>query len=358
MARRRKEKKKILSTLFVILLVIAAIGYGLYYFGIIGKDDIKKIKPKEPELQILDLKSNSRPFAVMIDNVAQARPHSGLDKAYLVYEVIVEGNLTRLMAVFRDVDVDEIGPIRSARPYFVDYALENDVIYVHHGRSPQALKEIKKYNVNDLEGLYNPSGMFWRDKNRYAPHNSYTSTDGIKKAIEKKEYRNTSKQSDWKLLNYSAKAIDLSKKDGAISADKVVVNFSSGIYAGFEYNSSEKKYYRFQNGNKHMDRKGFQYSTKNIIVLTDIYNYTIDRRKGRQEIENVGDGKGYFISNGYAVPITWEKTAEDEQTVYKYLNGKEIVVNDGSTYIEIQPKGRKIEITPGEEVSTTSTTKE
>ena len=176
--RRKNKKGKVLKVLFTLLLVLGAIGYGLYYFGIIGDDGIKK--EKEPELKILDLDSNTRPYAVMIDNVAQARPHSGLDKAYLVYEIIVEGNLTRLMAVFRDVKVDEIGPIRSARPYFVDYVLENDAIYVHHGRSPQAKEQIDEYDVEDLEGLFNPAGMFWRDQNRYAPHNSYTSTDGIK----------------------------------------------------------------------------------------------------------------------------------------------------------------------------------
>lgn len=356
MAKRRIKKGKVVKVLFILLIVIGIIGYGLYYFGIIGKDDIKKIK--EPELKILDMNSNSRPYAVMIDNVAQARPHSGLDKAYLVYEVIVEGNLTRLMAVFRDVDVSEIGPVRSARPYFIDYALENDVIYVHHGRSPQAKAQLKEYDVDDLEGLYNPAGMFWRDNNRYAPHNSYTSTDGIKDGIEKEEYRDTSKKSDWLLLKYSARPIDLSEKEGAISANKVVVNFSSSVYATFEYNKEENKYYRFQNGNKHMDRKGFQYTSKNIIVLTGIRNYTIDSKKGRQEIDNEGTGKGYFISNGWAVPITWEKDAEDEQTVYKYANGKEIVVNDGNTYIEIQPKGKDLEITPGEKKQTTSTTEE
>lgn len=354
MARRRKIKKgKVFKVIFILILVAGALYFLLDYLGYIGKDNIKKIK--EPELKILDMNSKSRPYAVMIDNVAQARPHSGLDKSYLVYEIIVEGNLTRLMAVFRDRDVDEIGPVRSARPYFIDYALENDAIYVHHGRSPQAKAQLKKYDVDDLEGLYNPAGMFWRDRNRYAPHNSYTSTDGIKDGIKKEGYRDTSKKKDWLLLKYSAKEIDLSKIEGAISADKVVANFSSGIYASFEYNADKKRYYRFQNGNKHMDREGFQYSTKNIIVVMGIRNYTIDSRKGRQEIENVGTGKGYFISNGWALPITWEKESEDEQTVYRYNNGKEIVVNDGNTYIEIQPKGKDIEITPGEKVSTTET---
>ena len=149
------------------------------------------------------------------------------------------------------------------------------------------------------------------------------------------------------LLKYSAKSIDLSEKEGAISADKVIASFSPGVYAQYEYSKDENKYYRFQNGKKHMDRKGFQYSVKNIIVVENIRNWTIDSRKGRQEIENVGTGNGYFISNGWAVPITWEKPAEDEKTVYKYKDGKEIVVNDGNTFIEITPKGKKTEITPG-----------
>lgn len=345
--KRRKRRKK---TIIFLLLVLAIFG-GLYYFGIIGKEDIPVLK-KEKKLKILDLDSRTRPYAVMIDNVGDAKPQSGLDKAYLTYEIVVEGGLTRLMAVFKDVDVSEIGPVRSARHYFIDYALENDAIFVHHGRSPQALKRISEYDVDDLEGLYNPSNMFWRDNNRYAPHNSYTSTSGIKKAISDKEIEKNS--DDWLLLNYSVKEIDLSKKENAKKADKIIINFSNSSYTTLEYDKDKKVYNRSENGKPHMDKNGTQYTTKNIIIVTGVKNYTIDYKTGRQDITNVGTGEGYFITNGYATLIEWEKNDIDTKTRYTYKNGKEIKVNDGNTYIEIQPLGQSLNITALEQSSASS----
>lgn len=354
MAKRNKKSrkgKKAIKIILVLLILACLTLFLLFHFGILGKEDLPLPKKKEPtqKLKILDLDSKTRPYAVMIDNVKGAKPQSGLDKAYLVYEIVVEGGLTRLMAVFKDVDVNEIGPVRSARHYFVDYAMENDAIFVHHGRSPQALEQINKYDVDDLEGLYNPSKIFWRDKNRAAPHNSYTSSSGIEKAIKDKNYDNES--DDWLLLNYSVKKIDLSKKDGAQKADKVVVHFSDNVYSTMEYDSEKELYYRYENGVEHSDRNGTQYTVKNIIVVEGIRNYTIETTKNRQEIENIGSGEGHFISNGYAVPITWEKKSETSKTVYKYLNGNEIKVNDGNTYIELQPYGKTLEIVSNETTS-------
>ena len=348
---KKGRGKKVALIIFILLLLAAITVFLLYYFGIIGKKE-ESVKKEEPKLQILDLDSKTRPYAVMIDNVGDAKPQSGLDKAYLTYEIIVEGGLTRLMAVFKDVDVEEIGPVRSARHYFVDYALENDAIFVHHGRSPQALEEINEYNVDNLEGLYDPADMFWRDSSRSAPHNSYTSTDGIKKAIEEEGYEEES--DDWLLLNYSVKAINLNKRENAEKADEVVIRFSDSTYTTMEYDSENKVYLRYENGRAHTDRSGKQYTTKNIIVVRGVRNYTIDSSTSRQEIDNIGSGEGYFITNGYAVPITWEKDSTSSKTVYRYENGKEIKVNDGNTYIEIQPLNQEIEITGVEEESTST----
>ena len=349
--KRKGKGKKVLKVFLILILLALVTLFLLYYFGVIGKDE--KIVKEEEKLKILDLDSKTRPYAVMIDNVGDAKPQSGLNKAYLTYEIVVEGGLTRLMAVFKDVDVSEIGPVRSARHYFVDYALENDAIFVHHGRSPQALEEINEYDVDDLEGLYNPADMFWRDNTRYAPHNSYTSTDGIKKGIKEKAYENES--DDWLLLNYSVKPINLSKKEGALKADTVYIKFSNSSSTTMEYDKENKVYKRYENSSLHVDRNGEAYTTKNIIIVCGVRNYTIDSSTSRQEIENIGNGEGYFITNGYAVPITWEKTSTSSKTVYKYKNGKEIKVNDGNTYIEIQPENQDLKIEGNEEESSSST---
>ena len=111
-------------------------------------------------------KSDSRPFAVMIDNDGEAsRPHAGLEDAYLLYEMYVEGNATRIMALFKDVDTAKIGPVRSSRHYFLDYALENDAIYVHYGWSPKAQNDIPALGVNNINGvLGSDGGVFWRER--------------------------------------------------------------------------------------------------------------------------------------------------------------------------------------------------
>ena len=139
------------SKIIVLLLLI-----GLFLTGCGKKEESDTKKPSNDNqnqtdvknLKIVDANSKSRPYAVMINNISVARPlQSGLQDAYLMYEIIVEGGETRLMALFKGADVDKIGPVRSARHYFIDYAMENDAIYVHFGQSPQAQSDIKKYSI-------------------------------------------------------------------------------------------------------------------------------------------------------------------------------------------------------------------
>ena len=157
----------------------------------------------------------------------------------------------------------------------------------------------------------------------------------------KRGTRNTTTQKN--LLNYSIDEIDLSKLDGAVSANNIDITFSASKRTSFIYDSINKVYKRYQNDLEHIDyvtKK--QYTTKNIITY-QVRNSSYDSY-GRQELDNIGSGNGYYISNGYAVPITWEKKNRSSQTIYKYLDGKEITVNDGNTHILIQPKNKKLNI--------------
>ena len=239
------------------------------------------------------------------------------------------------------------GSYQSARHYFLDYAMENDAIYVHHGRSPQALEDIENYNIDNIEGLYDEDG-FWRDKtlNKAYEHTSFTNIEKINTVIKEKGYRTTT-DTDL-LLNYSAKEIDLSKKENSIKADKISIEYSSYQTTYYEYDEENKVYLRSMDDEPHVDAiTGKQYTTKNIITY-QVKNRTIDST-GRQDLDNVGSGEGYYISNGYAVPITWEKASRSSQTVYKYMDGTEIDVNDGVTWIQIQPVGKELGIEAFEE---------
>lgn len=296
------------------------------------------------KIQVVDLDSKSRPIAIMINNHKSAQPYqTGLNDAYIVYEIIVEGGITRLMAVFKDSTLANVGTIRSSRSYYLDYVLENDAIYVHFGGSDQALAEIPKFGINNLNGMVD--SFYWRENFPVATeHTVYSSMEKINNTINKKGYRTTSDKD--LLLNYSADEIDLSKMENSVKADNVKIVYSNYQTNDFIYDETNKVYVRKSNGTVRKDYiSGENFTAKNIITY-QVKNYTSSTQGyGRQEIDNIGSGEGYYISNGYAVKIKWEKNSRSGQTTYKYLDGTEITVNDGNTYIQIQPSGQKLEIT-------------
>jgi len=346
----RKLKKNKLVVLLLFLAIIFGIGFGV---NSLFKDNPKfnnlldiLTRPIRPEkkLQIIDLESTTRPVGVMIDNHEDAWPHAGLNHAYLVYEIIVEGGYTRLFALFKDTNPEMIGPVRSLRHYYIDYALENDAVLVRFGNSPKAQSDVNSLKVANFDGLVNPGNMFWRDSSlTYAPHNAFTSMANIREQMSKKGYE---KDVTDTLLNYSVDKIDLSKMDNSKKASNISIKYSYAQTSSYVYNEETESYLRSMNNTPHKDRiTGEQYSVKNIIVINvKNYNLTDPENKGRQELDNIGTGDGYYISNGYAVPIKYEKTSRSSKTKYMYLNGEEIEVNDGNTYIQIQPLNQTLTI--------------
>ena len=308
------------------------------------KDNVKEETPTK-KLQILDLDSNSRSYAVMINNHSAARlNHAGLQDAYLIYEIIVEGGLTRYMAVFKDQDTAKIGSVRSSRHYFLDYAMENDAIYVHWGWSPQAQSDISKYQINNINGLTWEGTYFYRDKslNVSREHTGFTTMEMLKKGATRLGYRTTS--SEKPLLNYEVDEIDNSNLT-TIPATTVTIKYSSSITDKYVYDSENKVYKRYVNNKEHVDdvtKK--QYTFKNIITYQVANSKIGGDDKGRQELSNIGKGTGYYISNGVAVKINWEKTSRDAKTVYTYEDRTPLKVNDGNTFIQIQPKNQTLKI--------------
>ena len=345
-------KKKILMILFVLIIIAGAIFYFLNFSP--KKEEIKdKIndiieeKPK-PTLKIVDESSYTRPIAVMINNHNQARPyHSGLQDAYIVYEAIVEGGITRMMAVFKDQTTARIGSVRSSRHYFLDYALENDAIYVHFGWSPQAENDIRSLGVNNINGLYD--NAFWRDYNLPVnyEHKAVTSIQKINEVINQKGYRkeyNSKNVQDELSLKYSIDEIHINESEDSVVANNVSIPYSYYMTSSYTYDATNNYYLRYANGVAHKDYiTGEQYHFKNIII-EKVENYTIDSY-GRQSLNNIGTGTGYFITNGYARPITWEKASRSSKTVFKYLDGTPVIVNDGNTFIQIEPITQTTSIT-------------
>lgn len=341
-----KSKKGCLIIIAVILVIIA----GVSIFLLTNKKDNEE--PKEPnknndtpgseQVNIVDVNSKSRPYAIMINNISTARPlQSGLQDAYIMYEIIVEGGITRYLALFLDANTDRIGSIRSARHYYLDYALENDAIFVHHGQSPQALEDISTLKIDRIQVNNTTTG--WRDKtlNVATEHTLFTSTDKLKNGL--KNLR-TERKKDL-LLKYKKDEVSLENMENSKKADNVSITYSKGTTTSYQYDAENKVYNRFVNNKEHTDyvtKK--QYNFKNIITY-QVPNKSIEGdNKGRQDINNIGSGEGYFITNGYAVKINWSKECRECQTKYTYTNGEEIEVNDGNTFIQIQPSGEKLVI--------------
>lgn len=349
--KKHIKKKNLIIIIASAIILIAGVIAGVMILNkkdtpASSKKDKSKIDKKEDpikNLKIVDVSSTSRPFAVMINNINVARPlQSGLQDAYIVYEIIVEGGITRYMALFLDQNTARIGSVRSARHYYLDYAMENDAIYVHHGQSDQAYDDFQRLALDRIVVDNNKTG--WRDKSLKvsSEHTLFTSIDKLKNGIGKKRTVRNKKL----LLNYSPDSLNLKDFENSKQANNVAIRYSNNTTTSYVYDENNKVYKRFVNNKEHKDYvTKEQYTVKNIITY-QVHNYNLNdgSGKGRQGLDNIGSGTGYFISEGVAVPITWEKTSRDQQTVYKYENGKELVVNDGNTFIQIQPKGEALTI--------------
>jgi len=354
-----ESNKNIMISLVLILLIGGVIAGFVFYSsknknqkGAVSDQTETKDTKQETEInsndsnniKIVNTSDKRRPYGVMINNHHAAWPQSGLDKAYLVYEIMVEGGITRMFALYtQDQNVEKIGSCRSARHNYIDYAQENDAILVHFGASNIADEQFPQFKQDHIDGNYTDSSYFYRDRNlgRALEHTAFTTSDNIKKAIQNHGFRNE-RNKDY-LLNYVTKDVELSSLDGSKVANNVSIKYSYYQTSTYEYDSVNKYYNRSMSGVKHTDLvTGEQYHFKNIIAYSVQYD-TVDK-SGHQDLKNVGTGDGYYITNGYAVPITWEKKSRTEATIYKYKNGQEIEVNDGNTFIQIYPSGGNLSI--------------
>lgn len=326
----------------LILLIFICIGC--------GKKEEESIKEETPpvieepkEISIIDVNSNTRPYAIVINNSTVAvKVQTGLQQAYIVYEFPVEGGLTRLMALYKDVPDFTIGTIRSSRHNFLDYAMEHDAIFIHYGWSHYAEDDERELRYDYINGTLG-GGPFWRENpaSLATEHTAYTSIGKIKEYVKNKEIRSTTDQG--LVLNYDINGVDLSKKDGNILANNIAIPSNGSINTTYEYDKENKNYKRFVNGNANIDYyTKEQFTAKNIIVQK--INTKMASDNYYWDLETVGSGTGYYITEGYAVPITWSKENREAKTKYRYVDGTEIQLNDGNTYIQLQSTSQNLEI--------------
>ena len=286
---------------------------------------------------------DSRSIAFMIDNDVKASlPHAGLNNAYMVYEIIVEGGASRLMAVFKyDNLPDKIGPIRSCRHYFLDYVQEHDALYCHIGQSTQGGEALRERGILHIE----------TDHARIGPdrtwHNAFALKEKVYKTIGNRGWSTTQKQDC--ILKFNEKDTDL---DSEKRADVVTCKFPVSTTV-FNYDEESKTYLIDMKGIPHVDKfTGEQNYAKNILVYQvnngSVWDRWGDHRepdnKKRQDIDNVGTGTGYYITNGKVIDMKWSKPTHSSKTTYMDVYGNELKFNDGITWVEIIPVGGSVTI--------------
>lgn len=267
---------------------------------------------------------NKRPVTgVMIENSPEARPQSGLTSAGVVFEAIAEGGITRFLALFQDAQPDYIGPVRSVRPYYLDWLQGFDAPVAHAGGSNDALAKLKSDGVKDLDQFFN-AGAYQRVNNRYAPHNLYTSSaklDALEasKGFTSSTFDSFARKADAKAATPTAKAIDLT---------------ISGFYYNphYDYDAATNTYKRSMQGKPHTDEKsGAQIGPK--VVIANIMQYRVIDSVGHSGYNTIGSGTSYIFQDGTVTVGTWQKTDRKSQMVFKDSSGAVIKLNAGQTWI-------------------------
>ena len=340
MKKRKINKRKIFTLILILLLVIGLGAFGIYKFVLSDKAPIKKGKKLEAKIEakvdIIDVDSKTRPLAISINNTPVAvKVQTGLNKAYLLYEIPTEGYTARLIAFFKDVEDTKVGTIRSARHNMLDYSYESDAIFVAFGWSHYAQDDMQNKKLIDyVQGIVGEGGM-WRDNPAHldSEHTVYLQTQKvIDYAKDRKGY--SMESDDTVLLNYNVVDVDLSNRSDAKVANKVTIPYGS-VTNVFEYNSETGMYTRIVNDRRTTDYyTGEEFTAKNLIVQKITYNRTDDGYYWN--LHTSGSGDGYYITNGYAIPIKWSKENRKAKTKFTYTDGDEIEVSDGRTYIEVQ----------------------
>ncbi len=278
-----------------------------------------------------------RPYITMIDNHPDAAPQSGLDKAAIVYEALAEGGITRFMAVFdgSSLDTSEIGPIRSARVYYVEWAEPYQALYVHAGGSPAALDLL--WNVPLINTDLLSTGPSWRSSDRLAPHNLYTSSAMLKKWMANQGTQNA---------DFSAARL-LHKDDNPQHGPHTRISFDFGTLSPSDviwgYDASSNSYLRWMWGTPHLDRiTAQQLRAKNVVIIFTTRNDIVGDDKARIEVGTSGGGKALFALDGNVVAGRWQKDSPASPLRFFDSSGAEMQFNRGNTWIEVLPIGQKV----------------
>lgn len=349
-----KESKKAQITAIVVVAVLAAgsvWGYYLATGGDFSFSEVKKSDQEEEEEKVLSRKLdgvivetkeevNPYPVAVMVENLSVVRPQAGLSQASVVYEALAEGGIARFMLVFPDGQnkAEKIGPVRSARSYYIEWLSEYDALYAFSGAYPPVLAAISGLEIKNMNAMYEGSKYYWRDNAKSSPHNMFTSSDKLELAVRDKELDKTDAGfRAWKFKD------EVELEDRPTEEKNINIHFSSGSYeVEYKYDRESNTYLRFNGGVAHNDANtGEQLAAKNVVVYK-LPTRVIDE-KGRLEMDVIGEGEATMFSDGQATTGTWKKASRTDRTLFYDESGKEYEFSRGQTWIEVIPEDKGYE---------------
>ncbi len=270
---------------------------------------------------------NGRIMTIVFDNHPAARWQAGLKYAEVVYEFQVEAPYTRYVGLYLINAPESIGPVRSARPYLVEIAQEFDGIFVHVGGSEQAKKDVRTYNIAEIDGLTSPASVFWRNSSKKAPNNLYTNMEVLRESAENKKFRESSEYEGYVFA----------EDDFTYTGEKaeiIEIKYNSTNSTKYEYDKDKMNYIRYKDGKHHIDELDESNIIANNIIIQETTTRVLDNL-GRIEVKTIGSGEGTFITKGVALPIKWVKESRDKRTYYYDLEGNEIKLSPGVTWIQV-----------------------
>lgn len=277
-----------------------------------------------------ETKTDERAVAVMINNHPKARPQSGLNKADIVYEILAEGDVTRFLAVFQSEKPDNMGPVRSARDYYIDLAKGLDALFIAHGYSEEARELLERDFVDNLNGIVYEGTLFKRASFRVAPHNSYITYKNVLKGAKENNYSLNQSPPEFQFLSEEE-----SKSVAGDEAKSVMISYSaSGVFnSTYEYDESVGKYKRFSNGDQTID-----YETKEPILLDNLFiietSHQVIDEEAHKEIDLESGGSGYLLQKGKVMEVEWKK---DNGLIVPIRDGEVVPFVQGKTWVNVVP---------------------
>lgn len=281
--------------------------------------------------------------AVMIENSIDARPQSGLGQAGVVFEAIAEAGITRFLALYQDTAPDNVGPIRSARPYYLQWELGFDAGYAHVGGSPDALTDIQSWGVHDLNQFYNGS-FYHRVSSRAAPHNVYTSIAQLNQLEVNKGYTTSH------YTGFVRKKKAFRKKSQPITAKSIDLAISGPTYnVHYDYNVKTNSYLRSEGGSPHIDANTNQQISPVVVIAMIVPESqgALDATGAYYSDYNViGSGPVYVFQDGAVTTGQWNKAGNTNQITFTDATGNPLPLDPGQTWLTALSNSNQVTYTP------------